>query len=83
MAEKQGLLDGPYWVVNAYEVLGVARSAETAEEALKTAFLKERGLPEEDRKHLDTRVKFDQIRLTRLGLDVPGFYATNEADLEG
>lgn len=76
-----GMLDGEYWVVNAVECLGVTTERDRAEEALKKAFLEEHGLPEDDRKYLDVRLKFDQLRLTRLGLDVAGFYATNEKKL--
>lgn len=81
MSEKQGLLNGPYWVVNGVECLGVATETQVAAEAMKKAFLEEYGLPEKDRKNLDVRLKFDQLRLTRFGLDVPGFYATNEVEL--
>lgn len=82
MTEKQGLLDGPYWVVNGGgETLGVTEDAARVEEVLKDAFIEDFGLPAGDRKSLSTRIKFDQIRLVRLGLDVPGFFATNEKKL--
>lgn len=77
-----GMLDGPYWVVNAAgETLGVTEDVGRVEDILKDAFLEEFGLPAEDRLILRTRVKFDQIRLVRFGIDVTGFYATNEKRL--
>jgi hypothetical protein len=76
------MLDGPYWVVNGGgEILGVAETREKADEALKDSFMEEFGLPGEDRLTLSTRIKFDQVRLVRFGIDVTGFYATNEKRL--
>ncbi len=77
-----GMLDNPYWVVNAGgEILGVTEDAEKVGKVLKDAFIEEFGLPDEDRLTLSTRIKFDQLRLVRFGLDVTGFYATNEKRL--
>lgn len=75
------MTDGKYWVVVGVETLGITDDESKIQKALQDAFLEEFGLPETDRAELTLRMKFDQYRLQRLGMDVPCFYATNEREL--
>lgn len=77
-----GMTDGKYWVVcGGGETLGVTDDEGKVDKALMDAYLEDFSLPEASREQLSTRLKFDQIRLVSGGLDVTGYYATNEREL--
>lgn len=76
-----GMIDKKYWVLYGEETLGVTPDEERVGEILQTAYLAEKDLPEEFRERLGVRMKFDTYRLTLDGMDVPGFYASNEPEL--
>lgn len=74
-------LDGKYWIVTGLELLGVTTDEGRVKELLQNAFLEDSSFPESVRQELGLRLKFEQYRLTRNGLDVPGYYADNAPEL--